>query len=64
MFLICTILLIFIKQSCKNEGNMHDKVRYYKSCFTIVGCNLFSRGCDHMVTWPNHGSNLANKNSW
>ena len=61
MFLIYTMLLLFIKKSCKNEGNMHDKVRYVykKSLFTIVVFKLFSHGCNHVVTYSN--PNLANK---
>ena len=28
MFLTCTNLLLFMKKSLKNEGKMHDKIRF------------------------------------
>ena len=66
MFLICINSMIFIKkklvrmrETCTTRSDV-----YIKNVFlTTVGCNLFSRSCDQVVTCSNHGSNLANKKS-
>ena len=52
MFLICTILLIFIKKSRTMRETYMTRSDVYvrKVFFPIVGCNLFSRGWYHVVT--------------